>query len=73
MQPVQEANAAAARVALNISTEEQEAMEYNGADWRDIIRQRKREIDARREMAPEEELPKAGTTTRQEEGREAKT
>ncbi len=73
VQPVQEANAAAARVALNISTEEQEAMEYNGADWRDIIRQRKREIDARREMAPEEELPKAGTTTRQEEGREAKT
>ncbi len=71
VQPVQEANAAAARVALNISTEEQEAMEYSGADWKEIMKQRAREIKARKALAPEEPQ-KAGTTRRQEEGREAK-
>lgn len=44
--PVQEANAAKTRIALNISTEEQEAAEYNGNDWNTVIRQRKKELAA---------------------------
>ncbi|MBQ8507210.1 MAG: phage portal protein [Clostridia bacterium] len=41
--PLKEVNAAAKRIELNISTEEQEAAEYNGNDWRANIRQRKAE------------------------------
>lgn len=48
--PVQEAEAAAQRVALNISTEETEALEFNGSDWAENIRQRAKEIAARREI-----------------------
>lgn len=44
--PVQEANAAKTRIELNISTEEQEAAEYNGNDWNAVVRQRKKEIAA---------------------------
>lgn len=44
--PVQEANAAKTRIALNISTEEQEAAEYNGNDWNAVVRQRKKELTA---------------------------
>ena len=51
--PLKEVNAAAMRIANNISTEEQEAGEYNGNDWNAIIRQRKKEIAARRDMTPE--------------------
>jgi len=42
--PIKEVNAAAARIANNISTQEQEAAEYNGSDWSDIVRQRAKEI-----------------------------
>lgn len=44
--PLKEANAAEKRIQNNISTEEQEASEYNGNDWRANIRQRKKEITA---------------------------
>lgn len=50
--PLKEVNAAAQRIALNISTEEQEAAEFNGNDWRANIAQRKKEISAAREMNP---------------------
>ena len=60
--PLKEVNAAAARIANNITTQEQEASEYNGNDWAANIRQRKREVEAMREiglapdavMAPDE-------------------
>ena len=48
--PLKEVNAAAQRVALHISTEEQEAAEYNGNDWLSNVTQRKKELAARREM-----------------------
>ena len=48
--PLKEVNAAAVRIANNITTEEQEAMEYNGNDRSAIVRQRRKEIAERREM-----------------------
>lgn len=48
--PLKEVNAAAARIANNISTQEQEASEYNGNDWATNIRQRRREIEALRDL-----------------------
>lgn len=48
--PLKEVNAAHERIANNISTEEQEAAEYNGNDWNAIVRQRNREVETRREM-----------------------
>lgn len=42
--PLKEVNAAATRIAHNITTEEQEASEYNGNDWAANVRQRRKEI-----------------------------
>lgn len=50
--PLKEVNAAAQRILLNISTEEQEASEYNGNDWNENIRQRRKEIAALAEIMP---------------------
>lgn len=44
--PLKEVNAAAMRIANNITTQEQEASEYNGNDWAANIRQRRKEISA---------------------------
>lgn len=44
--PLKEVKAAGERIANNITTQEQEAMEYNGNDWNENIRQRKKEIGA---------------------------
>lgn len=52
--PLKEVNAAAMRIANNITTEEQEAMEYNGNDRSAIVRQRRKEIAERKEMSGEE-------------------
>ena len=49
--PLKEVNAAAVRIAQNISTQEQEASEYNGNDWAANVRQRRREMEALREFA----------------------
>lgn len=49
--PLKEAKAAAERVNLNMTTEEQEAASYNGNDWNENIRQRKKESQARAEIA----------------------
>ena len=48
--PLKEVNAARERVALHVSTEEQEAAEYNGNDWTSNIAQRKKELEAGRDM-----------------------
>lgn len=53
--PLKEVNAAEKRINLNISTEEQEASEFNGNDWLANIRQRKKEMAALQELQPEEE------------------
>lgn len=44
--PLKEVNAAEKRITNNITTQEQEASEYNGNDWRANIRQRKKELTA---------------------------
>ena len=48
--PLKEVNAAEARIRNNISTEEQEAMEYNGNNWDEVVRQRDKEITTREMM-----------------------
>ena len=48
--PLKEVNAAATRIQNNITTQEQEASEYNGNDWAANVRQRRREINALRDM-----------------------
>ena len=47
---MKEVHAAAARIANNITTQEQEASEYNGNDWSANVRQRRRELEALREF-----------------------
>ena len=49
--PKKEVEAAEKRIALNISTEEQEAREYNGNDWNANIRQRRKEREAMSDTA----------------------
>lgn len=65
--PLKEVNAAAARIANNITTQEQEASEYNGNDWAANIRQRKREVEAMREMGFDPDAPKQATPTKNDD------
>ena len=68
--PLKEVNAARERISNNISTEEQEAAEYNGNDWNAIVRQRHREVEARKELGlgyPNQNAQGAGTDTDSEE------
>ena len=44
--PLKEVKAAQMRIKMHITTEEQEASEYNGNDWANNIRQRKKELSA---------------------------
>lgn len=53
--PLKEVNAAEVRIRNNITTEEQEAMEYNGNDRSAIVRQRKKEIAERADMGGAED------------------
>ena len=56
--PLKEVKAAEKRIAINMSTEEQEASEYNGGDWNEIIRQRKAEKAAQSdELPPKNDKP----------------
>ena len=48
--PLKEVNAAVLRIANNITTQEQEASEYNGNDWAANVRQRRKEIDALKDL-----------------------
>lgn len=48
--PKKEVEAAQMRVSMNISTEEQEASEYNGGSWAENVRQRKKEAAATKEL-----------------------
>lgn len=49
--PLKEVKAAIMRIQYNMSTEEQEAAEYNGNDWNEVIRQRKKEVTEEAEFA----------------------
>ena len=46
LDPLKEVEAAEKRIALNISTQEREAAEFNGTDWNENVVQRIREIAA---------------------------
>ncbi len=50
--PLKEVNAAEKRIANNISTQEQEASEYNGNDWTANVRQRRKEMEALSDLNP---------------------
>ena len=50
--PKKEVEAAIMRINHNLSTEEQEAAEYNGNDWSEIVRQRKKEIETMKDLTP---------------------
>ena len=58
--PLKEVNAAAARIQNNITTQEQEASEYNGNDWAANIRQRRKEVEAMKDLFPEQMLQENG-------------
>lgn len=55
--PKKEVAAAESRIANNITTQEQEAAEYNGNDWAANIRQRKKEATAAQELTSLLEQP----------------
>ena len=57
--PLKEVNAAEKRIANNISTQEQEAAEYNGNDWAENVRQRKKELAEMRQMTETEGIENA--------------
>ena len=50
--PKKEVEAAIMRINHNLSTEEQEAAEYNGNDWSEVVRQRRKEIEALADLMP---------------------
>lgn len=63
--PLKEVNAASARIQNNITTQEQEAAEYNGNDWAANIRQRRKELTVLRDLY--DGYPPDGEQTEQEE------
>ena len=69
--PLKEVNAAAARIANNITTQEQEASEYNGNNFDEIMKQRKKEVVLQRELAQEAgTLPTAAPEETEDEDEE---
>ena len=60
--PLKEVNAAEARIRNNISTQEQEASEYNGNYWAANVLQRKKEVAAQTELI---NIAQAGQTQNQ--------
>ena len=66
--PLKEVNAAATRIANNLTTQEQEASEYNGNNFDEIMKQRKKEVVLQRELAQEAgTLPTAGPEETEDE------
>lgn len=61
--PLKEVNAASVRIANNISTQEQEASEYNGNDWTANVRQRRKEMAVLKDLM----MPDAEQQTDDEE------
>ena len=53
--PKKEVEAAIMRINHNLSTEEQEAAEYNGNDWSEVVRQRRKEIEAMADLIPDQD------------------
>lgn len=68
--PLKEVKAATERIANNISTQEQEASEYNGNDWNSNIRQRKKELMAFDDIQPSAPTQPQEPTNPNEEGKQ---
>ena len=68
--PLKEVNAAATRIANNITTQEQEASEYNGNDWSANIPQRRREVKVTKELCDIAQPPEAPEIEEEEEEEE---
>lgn len=68
--PLKEVKAATERIANNISTQEQEASEYNGNDWNSNIRQRKKELMAFDDIQPSAPTQPQEPTKPNEEGKQ---
>ena len=64
--PLKEANAATVRIANNITTQEQEASEYNGNDWLSNVRQRRKELSALKETKTAGKTKKPKETQKEE-------
>lgn len=69
--PKKEAEAAAMRVAMNISSQELEASEYNGGNWNEIVRQRIREEAAMKRIGNRETEKKTADKEEEEEDGES--
>lgn len=65
--PRKEAEAAGMRVSMNMTTEEQEAAEYNGNDWNANIRQRRKELSALAEFAQKRTTVRPGGREEEED------
>ena len=68
--PLKEVNAAEKRIANNISTQEQEASEYNGNDWNAVVRQRRKEIEAMSDSGSAENTKKPDEANKSEKNKE---
>lgn len=64
--PLKEANAATVRIANNMTTQEQEASEYNGNDWLSNVRQRRKELSALKETKTDGKTKKPKETQKEE-------
>ena len=65
--PKKEIEAAIMRISNNLTTQEQEASEYNGNDWNEIVRQRKKEIEALKGMETQTNPPDSGNEDDEED------
>jgi len=68
--PLKEVNAAAVRIANNISTQEQEASEYNGNDWTANVRQRRKEIAVLKDLMMTDAEPQTDDAEEEKDGDE---
>ena len=68
--PVKEVRAASMRVAMNMTTEQQEAMAYNGNDWNANVRQRRKELAAQTAAAPKTDSQNANEPSKNQEGKD---
>ena len=65
--PLKEANAATVRITNNITTQEQEASEYNGNDWTANVRQRRKEVAIQKELGINPDNPAGKVPGKDEE------
>ena len=68
--PLKEVTAAEKRIANNISTQEQEASEYNGNDWNAVVRQRRKEIEVMSDVSSADNTKEPDKAIKSEKNKE---